>query len=48
MSEFEFDFNEYMKYFLEKYTEQVRENERLRIYNQHLLSAKKNGDGVNE
>ncbi len=34
----EFDFNEYMKYFLEKYTEQVRENERLRMYNQQLLS----------
>ena len=38
MNEFEFDFNEYMKYWIEKYTEVVRENERLRMYNQQLLS----------
>lgn len=38
MSEFEFDFNEYMKYWIDKYTEVVRENERLRMYNQQLLS----------
>ena len=44
MSEFEFDLNEFMNHLLGKYAEQIRENERLRIYNQHLLSAKKNSD----
>ena len=48
MNEFEFDFNDYMKYWIEKYTEVVRENERLRIYNQNLLSANKSKVQGNE
>lgn len=34
----EFDLNEFMNHLLDKYGEQIRENERLRMYNQQLLS----------
>ncbi|MBQ2654058.1 MAG: hypothetical protein IJF83_10920 [Methanobrevibacter sp.] len=45
MREFEFDLNKYMEHLLMKYTEQIRENEKLRIYNQQLLTENKHVKG---